>query len=57
MKYQRVYFVRLILALFIFLLPSDAFAGQLEKGTAAFERQDYRTALNLWRPLAEKGGC
>ena len=46
------------LFLMIGLCPSmPAFAGQLEDGIAAHDRQDYATAQKLLRPLAEKGGA
>jgi len=34
---------------------SGAFAASYEDGVAALAHGDYRTALELWRPLAEKG--
>ncbi len=37
------------------LLPGNAIAGALEDCAAAYERQDYSTALQLCRPLAEHG--
>jgi uncharacterized protein len=36
-------------------LAGAAVAGPLEDGRAAYDRQDYETALQLWRPLAEQG--
>jgi TPR repeat protein len=32
-----------------------ASAGQLEDGTAAYDRGDFATAVMLWRPLADRG--
>ena len=32
-------------------------AGQLEDGKAAFDRQDYMAAMDLWMPLAEQGNA
>jgi len=32
-----------------------AHADQLQDGASAFQRSDYRTALNAWRPLAAQG--
>jgi len=32
-----------------------AFAGPFEDGLAAYDRDDYATALRLWRPLADAG--
>jgi TPR repeat protein len=37
------------------MLTSGATAGPLEDGDAAYERGDYATAVQLWRPLAEQG--
>ncbi len=37
------------------LLPGNAIAGALADCAAAYERQDYSTALQLCRPLAEHG--
>jgi TPR repeat protein len=35
--------------------PGAALAGPYEDGVAAFRNQDYAVAIELWRPLAEKG--
>ena len=44
------------LALAIMLaLAFPANAGPFEDGEAAAQRGDYATALQLWRPLAERG--
>ena len=43
------------LALAIMALAVPADAGPLEDGWAAYSREDYATALKLWRPLAEQG--
>jgi uncharacterized protein len=32
-----------------------AFAGPIEDGASAYQKGDYETALNQWRPLAEQG--
>ncbi len=37
------------------LVAGPALAGSVEDGAAAFTRQDYATALRLWRPLAIGG--
>ena len=42
----------LLLALFV---VSAAFAVDLDKGKAAYERGDYAAALKEFRPLAEQG--
>jgi TPR repeat protein len=36
-------------------ITGSAAAGPYEDGTAAFERDDYATAMRDWRPLANKG--
>ena len=36
-------------------LSGPVIAGPFEDGVAAYERQDYATALRLWRPLADQG--
>ncbi len=33
----------------------SAVSGQFEDGVAAYKQQQYVTAMNLWRPLAEAG--
>ncbi len=38
-------------------LSGPAVAGPLEDGLAAVKRQDYATALRLWRPLADQGNA
>ncbi len=37
------------------LVPCAAVAGSLKDGRAAYDRRDFETAMELWRPLAEKG--
>ena len=39
------------------LMPCAAVAGPFEDGQAAFDREDYATAMRLWRPLAEHGNA
>jgi TPR repeat protein len=41
-------------ALFLSSLPV-AYADEFEDGRAAYDRGDFKTAMELWRPLAEKG--
>ena len=36
-------------------LASAAFAGPFEDGQAAYTNGDYQSAVQLWRPLAERG--
>lgn len=45
----------LALFIFAFLLPCLAFAGPLDEGSAAYNTKDYKTALQLLKPLADKG--
>ena len=42
-------------ALAIMALAVPAHAGPFEDGLAAYNRGDYATALQVWRPLAEQG--
>jgi TPR repeat protein len=39
----------------ILLSVSSAFAGAFEDGAAAYQRQDYATAIRLFQPLADQG--
>jgi TPR repeat protein len=39
----------------LFGLPVPVKSGPLEDGQAAYDRRDYTTAWELWRPLAEEG--
>ncbi len=41
----------------LFLTLGAAWGGAYEDGSAAFERNDYVTAIKLWRPLAEQGNA
>ena len=43
----------LLIALFLFSWTS--FADDYEKGLAAFKKGDYKTAIEIWEPLAKKG--
>ena len=43
--------------LLVFGLFGTAMAGPLEDATAAYQRGDYATALQIWRPLAEQGNA
>ena len=45
------------LALAIMAMAVPAYAGPYEDGLAAYEREDYATALKFWRPLAEQGNA
>jgi len=42
-------------ALFLLLAAANAHAGPFEDGIAAFDKQQYGAALELWQPLAEQG--
>jgi hypothetical protein len=45
-----------LVALVLFLgLAAPVAAGPLEVGQAAYQRHDYATAIQLWRPLADRG--
>ena len=39
------------------MTANGANAGPFEDGLAASDRQDYATALRLWKPLAEQGNA
>jgi TPR repeat protein len=39
------------------LAGNTTFAAALDDGKAAYETGDYKTALSLWRPLAEQGNA
>ncbi|TSA43924.1 hypothetical protein D4R49_01485 [bacterium] len=45
----------ILFAAVFFLLCEIAKAGPFEDGVNAFQRNDYATALRLWRPLANQG--
>ena len=46
----------LLLALVVALSTiGSGMAGPFEDGVAAYRREDYATALRLWKPLAEQG--
>ncbi len=45
----------LLLAAMLSMSSVVASAGPFEDANAAYERQDYATALKLWRPLADQG--
>ncbi len=46
---------RVILAVGGLLLAASAWAGESEKGLAAYNSTEYDTALAIWQPLAESG--
>jgi uncharacterized protein len=47
----------LLIGLMLSVGPGIVRAGPYEDGNSAYERNDYATALRLWRPLAEKGSA
>ena len=47
----------MLLAAMLAISSGVASAGPLEDAVAAYQRQDYATALKLWRPLADKGNA
>jgi uncharacterized protein len=51
--------VKIILTAAVLAAPSmgDAMAGPSEDGWVAYQRGDYATALELWRPLAAQGNA
>ena len=51
---KRHFIATLMFALKL-MTANGASAGPLEDGLAAAQRQDYATALRLWKPLADKG--
>ncbi len=48
-------FSRIFLAGFVLLLATSAWSGDFKKGLAAYETQDYATALSEWQELADAG--
>ena len=46
-----------ILFTLLFLTLGTAWGGAFEDGQAAFDREDYATAIKLWRPLANTGNA
>ena len=47
-----------VLAAYLLIAGSaPAFAASIEDGQAAYNTGDYKTALDIWRPLAEQGNA
>ena len=46
-----------LVAMMLVLLAGPAAAGAFEDGLSAYNRQDYATALRMWRPLADQGNA
>jgi hypothetical protein len=51
---MRLAFQSVLAAAFL-AMASAADAGPFEDGQAAYQRHDYATALQVWRPLADHG--
>ena len=47
--------IKTFLVMLMLSFSHAAIAGDLEDGVAAYEKQDFATALRLWTPLAEQG--
>ena len=47
---------KLITTLFL-ILATAVWAGDFEAGAAAYKKGDYKTAMKLWKPMAEKGNA
>src|SRR5262245_52589891 len=43
------------IALFLLAWATQALGGPFEDGVAAFDQQQYASAMDLWRPLADQG--
>src|SRR5258706_8745479 len=52
---QRLRRKTFLTAVFMLGFGGCAIAGPMEDGQAAYDRGDYTTAQELWRPLAEQG--
>ena len=50
-------FVRASVLLLALVLSEPVLAGPLEDANAAYGKEDYATALRLFRPLADQGGA
>ena len=56
-NWKRLSFMLMTALLLTMLVQTAVLAGPFEDGKAAFARQDYKTALKIWQPLAEKGNA
>ena len=54
LNWRRLLFIVTVLALAV-CIPAAADAGPFEDGKAAYDQQDYKTALKLWGRLAANG--
>ena len=48
---------RILTALLLLMLTTSAWGQDFEKGLQAYGRGDYATAIQIWRPLAERGNA
>ena len=48
-------FIHAIALLLTLSLSAPVLAGPFEDGLTAYNKSDYKTALRLWRPLADQG--
>ena len=46
---------RLIPIFLLLFLSSPVYGDDFQKGTDAYNRKDYKTAIEKWKPLAEQG--
>lgn len=49
--------IGLLIVVLVLSIGQMANAGPYEDGLAAYQRRDYTTALEFWRPLAEQGNA
>jgi ATP-dependent protease ClpP protease subunit len=49
--------IRILFSCCLLVLATHATAGPYEDGVAAYDQQQYATALKLWLPLAEQGNA
>lgn len=54
---MKPYFTGLVAAAILFTvsLTNNAFAGQFEDGLAAYNRQDFKVVVTLWRAAGDQG--
>jgi len=51
----RLFLLSLFAVLMLFVVPVPVMGADFQKGWDAYDKKDYATALNEWRPLAEQG--
>jgi len=54
-NFLRVFFILGILIIASSILLREALAAEYEAGLEAVQKEDYKTALRKWKPLAEAG--